>query len=298
MKKLIVEEKYNNKNLQNYILKKFPTISQNLFFKTLRKKDFKINGIRTSQNTIVHTGDIIEMYISDNLLGDNIYNFENLYSHKIFEDDNILILNKPAKIEVLGENSLTSILNSHFDFIYPCHRLDRNTQGLILFAKNKCALDILFNAFKQKEIKKHYLAVVYGIPKKKNLTINSYLFKDAKKSIVYISDIPKKGYLPIITSYTVKKENSKKNISLLDVEIETGRTHQIRAQLAHINLPIIGDEKYGDYEINKNFHQKEQLLWNYSLKFCFTSNTGVLNYLNNKTFTLPNIQDIEDKFVF
>ncbi len=172
MKKLIVEEKYNNKNLQNYILKKFPTISQNLFFKTLRKKDFKINGIRTSQNTIVHTGDIIEMYISDNLLGDNIYNFDGLYNNKIFEDDNILILNKPAKIEVLGENSLTSILNSHFDFIYPCHilgensltsilnshfdfiypchRLDRNTQGLILFAKNKCALDILFNAFKQK----------------------------------------------------------------------------------------------------------------------------------------------------
>ena len=167
----------------------------------------------------------------------------------------------------------------------PCHRLDRNTSGLILFAKNETSLKILLEKFKSHEIKKHYLALVYGIPKKKNDKLISYLFKDSSKSLVYISDVPKKGYLKIITSYSLLESYSN-NTSLLDVEIETGRTHQIRAHLAHIGLPIVGDGKYGKNEINKNFKVKTQKLVSYKLAFDFKTDSGILNYLNGKSFEL------------
>ena len=127
----------------------------------------------------------------------------------------------------------------------PCHRLDRNTSGLILFAKNEISLNILLNKFKYKEIEKHYLALVYGKPQFKHQKLEAYLFKDSHKSLVYISDVFKKGYSKIITSYTLLEEYPN-NTSLLDVEIETGKTHQIRAHLAHIGYPIIGDRKIWD----------------------------------------------------
>ena len=165
----------------------------------------------------------------------------------------------------------------------PCHRLDRNTNGLVIFAKNQESLDILLEKFKHHEMEKHYLALVYGIPKKDTQILQAYLFKDRKKSQVYISDEPKKGYSKIITSYTVL-EKYPDNTSLLDVEIQTGKTHQIRAHLSHIGLPIIGDGKYGNYEINKKFNCKTQKLISYKLKFNFKEDSGILNYLNNKTF--------------
>lgn len=167
----------------------------------------------------------------------------------------------------------------------PCHRLDRNTTGLVLFAKNKEALDILFNKFKNHEIKKFYRALVYGIPKVKNARLEAFLFKDTKNSIVYISDTLKKGYQKIITSYKVLEEFPN-NTSLLDVEIETGKTHQIRAHLAHIGYPIVGDGKYGINSVNKKLGYKYQQLCSYKLQFCFSSNSGILSYLNNKIIEL------------
>ena len=130
--------------------------------------------------------------------------------------------------------------------------------------------------------------MVYGIPNKKEERLEAYLFKDQKKSQVYISDTFKKGYQKIITKYTVL-EKRKDNTALLDVEIETGRTHQIRAHLAHIGYPIIGDGKYGKNEINKQFGKKYQMLCSYKLKFHFQSESGILTYLNGKEIELKNI---------
>lgn len=160
---------------------------------------------------------------------------------------------------------------------------------MILFAKNEIALEILLNKFKNHEIEKHYIALVYGIPKQKKAKLESYLFKDNKKSLVYISDEFKKGYQKIITSYSVLEEYEN-NTSLLDIQIETGKTHQIRAHLAHIGHPIIGDGKYGINKINKEFNLKYQKLCSYKLKFNFSTDSGILNYLNGKSF------ELKDKF--
>ena len=284
MKKLVVNKKYDGKKLNKFLLDNMPSLSYGLLCNTLRKKDIKVNGKRVNKDVSVFEGDEILVYIADSLL-------ENIHSINLnifYEDDNILIINKSDNIEVTGDNSLTSLVhkkyeNSNFKPM-PCHRLDRNTTGLVLFAKNDIALNILFDKFKKHEIKKSYTALVYGIPKIKNSRLEAYLFKDNKKSLVYISDNFKPGYQKIITSYSVIKEFDN-NTSLLEVNIETGRTHQIRAHLAHIGYPIIGDGKYGINQINKQFGYKYQQLNSFKLEFNFVTDAGILNYLNGTVIT-------------
>lgn len=311
MKELIVTDKFNNKKLQSFLMYNFSSLSASLFYKTLRKKDIKINNIRVNENVILNTGDNVKVYISDDILFSNLDKSIDI----IYEDENILLANKPVGIEIVSQKnnsqkilnnndnnsndnvsnctnteiSLTTLLKKQLNLLYlePCHRLDRNTTGLILFAKNAKALDVLLNKFKNHEIEKHYLATVYGIPNIKKQTLKAYLFKDNKKSLVYISDIPKKGYVPITTKYTVLNTNKDKNYSILDVELLTGKTHQIRAHLAYIGYPIIGDGKYGKNEINKEFGFKKQKLCSYKIKFKFLEDASILNYLNNKSFSLP-----------
>lgn len=278
MQKITVTPKFDNKKLSDFLYSKFNGLTKNTLYKAFRKKDIRINDIKIGEDTIVHCNDIITIYIIDGLL------YKKFNIEKIYEDDNILIVNKPDGIEVVGENSLTTMLSSEYSYIAPCHRLDRNTKGLVLFAKNETSLNILLEKFKNKEIAKHYIAKVYGIPNFTSKTFTAYLFKDNRKSVVYISDIPKKGYVKIETTFTVLEKEQKENYSILDVELHTGKTHQIRAHLAHLGYPIIGDGKYGINEINKKFGCKTQELYSHSLKFNFKTEAGILNYLNGKTF--------------
>lgn len=302
MRTINIDSKNDGKKLNTVLLKEFPSLSVNSLYKALRKKDIRINNIKINENVPVHCGDIITIYINDDILFGTLnteeQNSKNIRNYsfnieKIYEDDNILIVNKPTGIEVTGNNSLTLILSNMYGCnIMPCHRLDRNTSGLTLFAKNELALNILLDKFKNHDIEKHYICRVYGIPKERHKILNSFLFKDNKKSMVYISDTFKKGYQNIITEYTVLSTDKSNNTSILEVILHTGKTHQIRAHLAHIGYPIIGDGKYGINEINRKFGCKTQNLYSYILKFNFTTDSGILNYLSGKEVKLNNILEI------
>lgn len=286
MKKFIIDKKFDNKKLSSFFMSSFKHVPNSVFYKLLRKKDIRINGHRIHEDIILHNGDEIIVYIQEKNVQKDF--------PIVYEDDNILIINKPAGIAVTNENnSLAKQLQEKYDFIEPCHRLDRNTSGLVLFAKNQESLKDLLESFKNHKIEKHYICIVLGKMPNKSETLNGYLFKDSKKSNVYVSDTPKKGYLSITTSYNVLKYNKEKDLSFLDVELKTGRTHQIRAHLAHIGHPILGDGKYGINEINKKYKIKTQMLCAYKLKLKFDNKT-MLYYLNEKTFIIdsPSIFNI------
>ena len=297
MRTININNKNDEKKLNNVLQKEFPALSLNTIYKALRKKDIRVNNVRINENITLHTGDIVKVFIADEFLFTDKSNNVSKVSCKstdipvIYEDSNILIVDKPSEIEVTGDNSLTTVLSAKYGFtIYPCHRLDRNTTGLTLFAKNKQSEQILFGKFKNHEIEKHYICRVYRVPPKKHAILNDYLFKDTKKSMVYISNTHKKGYQNISTEYFVLSSNKSNNTSILEVILHTGRTHQIRAHLAYIGYPIIGDGKYGRNDINKQFKCKTQNLCSYKMRFNFTSDSQQLEYLSGKEFEKTNVK--------
>ena len=286
MRKIIVDK--NNKKIVNFIKSKFNNLPESTIYKALRQKDIRVNDIKINENVYVKAGDEITIYIKDEILYGNNTSLKDDWI--LYDDENIVIINKPKGILVQGNENdigLDMLVCNHFNSnkIRPCHRLDRNTSGLIIFAKDVESEEIILNLIKNHEISKYYKCLVWGHPTQKSATLKSYLFKDRKNNRVIISDEKKKGYVEIITKYSVIDTN-KDNTSLLDIELVTGRTHQIRAHLAFIGHPIIGDGKYGINQVNKQFNKTWQELESY--KICFKNAFGKLEYLKGKIIKLKN----------
>lgn len=272
---MLKEIPVQNKQLLSDVIGENTDLGYYRIQKIIRSKSVKVNGVRVGQDMNVSVGDMVCVYLADR---------EKDSIEVVYRDENILVVNKAAGIEVTGEGSLTERINNILtdSTAAPVHRLDRNTMGLVVFALNKNAENELLASFKERDIDKTYHCVVVGTPKQPSAKLKAYLFKDAKKSLVYVSDTPKQGYLPIETHYRLVK--SLGELSLLEVKLITGRTHQIRAHLAHIKLPILGDGKYGINKINRRFRVKTQLLCCTKITFHFSQ--GSLKYLDGKSVVL------------
>lgn len=241
--------------------------------KLIRNKDVKVNGKRVGEDIKLIAGDDVEVYLAES--------FVNI----IFENDDVVVAVKSRNIETVnevGDDFLSGVERFCGTKLFAVHRLDRNTEGLVIFAKNEKSKECLDFAIKNRLIKKYYLAKVIGVLKEKSKNMVAYLKKDEKNSLVYISDEKLDGYEKIQTNYNVLKESD--GFSILEVELVTGKTHQIRAHLSHIGYPILGDEKYGDSLKNNQFGKKYQCLIAYKLVLNFGS--GYLSYLNGRVVSL------------
>ncbi|MBE7075540.1 MAG: RluA family pseudouridine synthase [Clostridiales bacterium] len=233
--------------------------------KMLRNKDVKVDGKTEKQNVLVTAGSQIVFYYSPDMLEKK---FE-----KVFESEDVMVGYKFPGIEVEGEKGLEGVLGT-----IAVHRLDRNTEGLMVFAKNESASGLLSQAFKKSLVHKFYITEVVGEFKTSKKTFRAYLKKDSNESRVKIFQGKVSGAVEILTSIKTLKSNSQS--SMLEVELLTGKTHQIRAHLSYLGHPIIGDGKYGKNEINKKFQKNRQKLACFKLKFDFVG----INELNGKVF--------------
>ncbi len=235
----------------------------------LRARDVKVNGVRVGKGGFaLKTGDIVAYYTN--------FKQESAPSHTvIYQDENALIADKFSGVSVEG---LTCELREKGDY-RPCHRLDRNTQGLLAFAKNDGAEREILSAFKERRVEKEYIALCKNNFKEKSAVLTAFLVKDDKKSLVKVFAKPVAGGVKIVTEYEVLRVSG--DIALVRVKLHTGKTHQIRAHTAFIGCPVLGDEKYGEKALNAKYNAKRQRLISKSLKFEFT---GGLAYLNGKEF--------------
>lgn len=258
-------------NLTAFLQREYgSSISYGEICKLYRKKDIKVNGKRVSKNCEICVNDVIEVYFEQKTQEINL----------LFNDDNLLVAVKPVGIE--SQDFFEKVKAVYPEVIFT-HRLDRNTSGIMLFAKNQPAYDQLFNGFKTRAFEKYYYCLVNGKMKSESGVLKDFLFKDSKRSTVMVSREKTKGSLPIETHYQVVKQGE--SSSLLKVKLITGRTHQIRAHLAFYGNFIIGDGKYGRENVNKLFKQKTQLLVSAETVLHF-GEKSFLYYLDNKTFKI------------
>jgi 23S rRNA pseudouridine955/2504/2580 synthase len=290
MRVFVVGKKDQGKRIDRYLQNELPELPFPLLAKTFRKRDVKVNGTRVKDNHILMADDRVELYLSDEFLNAPD---QKLNIPVVFEDANILLVNKPQGIPVQDdkgpsvEKEMQAVYSGALPEGFPalCHRLDRNTGGLLLLAKNQEALGILLEKFKEREICKLYRCVVCGCPEKPYDRLKAFLVKESENSLVKIYNRKVQGSLPIQTNYRVLESDGE--LTLLEVELVTGRTHQVRAHLAFLGFPVLGDGKYGLNAMNRKHGVKRQLLWSTGIRFCFARDASVLSYLKGKAVSLP-----------
>lgn len=316
MKEFIITKNDATLRLDKFIQKNCPTLPTSLMFKYIRTKKIKVNSKRAEISTRLCEGDIVTAYINDEFFTEVKPKYDFLSASKnidiVYEDQNILLANKKQGILVhpdkneYGDTLIARIQHYLYDkgeydpkaenSFRPAlaNRIDRNTGGIVIAAKNAEALRILCDKIKYREIDKRYLTIVHGVPKQKSAVLEGFLEKNEDKNKVYLLKNKTENARTIKTKYTVLQ--SKNNLSLLEIELLTGRTHQIRAHMSSIGHPLLGDGKYGKLKDDKKLGFNKQALYSYKLTFNFKTDAGILNYLNGKTFNVNEVWFAEQLF--
>ena len=316
MKELTVGANDAGQRLDRFLAKAVPLLPASLAQKYIRIKRIKLNGARADRDTRLQSGDVLQLYINDEFFDkpreDNA--FLTVATPKlniVYEDDHILLVDKRPGIAVHphdGAEYGRTLIDHICAYLYQkrewrpreensftpalCNRIDRNTGGIVIAAKTAEALRVMNQKIKDREMDKRYLAIVEGTPKPAKGSLKGYLFKDAKKNRVFVSNTPQPGAKTCQTNYVVLQ--SKGGLSLVECELITGRTHQIRAQFAHAGHPLLGDGKYG--KLDKRYDRNYQALYSYKLTFKFTTEAGSLEYLNGKSFQVDQVDFVKEYF--
>ena len=316
MKELTVGSNDAGQRLDRFLSKAVPLLPASLAQKYIRLKRIKCNGSRIERDTRLNEGDVLQLYINDEFFDtpreDNAYLTVAVPKLNIvYEDDQILLVDKRPGLAVHphdGAEYGRTLIDHIQAYLYQkrewhpreenaftpalCNRIDRNTGGIVIAAKTAEALRVMNQKIKDRELDKRYLAIVEGTPKPKEGSLKGYLFKDAKKNRVFVTDTPQTGAKSCQTNYKVLA--SQNGLSLVECELITGRTHQIRAQFAHAGHPLLGDGKYG--KLDKRFDRNYQALYSYKLTFTFTTDAGALEHLNGRSFCVENVDFVSEYF--
>ena len=309
MREIIISANDGGQRLDKFLTKRFRELPKALMYKYIRTKYIKLNGKRCEISDRLKEGDVLTLYIKDEFFQEKPDEYDFMKAPVkldiIYEDENILLLNKKPGLHVHPDDTyhFDSLIARVQHYLYDkgeydpekensfapalVNRIDRNTGGIVIAAKNAETLRIMNQKLKDRELDKLYLCIAVGILKNKEALLTGWLEKNEKQNRVYISEKPTADSKTIKTKYRVLAE--KDGLSLLEVDLLTGRTHQIRAHLAYTGHPLLGDGKYGKNEINRKYGFKYQALYSYKLVFHFTTDAGILEYLNNRSFTAPEV---------
>ena len=316
MKEFTIGANDAGQRLDRFLSKAVPLLPASLAQKYIRLKRIKLDGKRVERDTRLKEGDTLQLYINDEFFDkpreDNAYlTVATPKLNIVYEDAHILLVDKRPGLAVHphdGAEYGRTLIDHIQSYLYQkrewrpreenaftpalCNRIDRNTGGIVIAAKTAEALRVMNQKIKDRELDKRYLAIVEGTPKPRGGSLKGYLFKDAKKNRVFISDTPQPGAKTCQTNY--KTLASRDGLSLVECELITGRTHQIRAQFAHAGHPLLGDGKYG--KLNKKYDRNFQALYSYRLTFTFTTDAEGLGYLNGKSFQVEKVDFVEEYF--